>query len=70
MKPRLSLRSETLSELSATDLAGVAGGIGVIRPGTETLICLTGHYPTIEVTYCFEIVEEITKAIAGPSSAC
>lgn len=66
MKRRLSLRSETLCELSATELEAVAGGIR----GTQTCICLTGHYPTIEVTYCFEIIEDVTTAIAGPSSGC
>lgn len=66
MKRRLSLRSETLTELSATELGAVAGA----ARGTDTCICLTGHYPTIEVTYCFEIIEEITTAVAGPTSGC
>lgn len=68
MMRRLSLRSEALTDLSATELEAVAGAIA--GPGTQTCICLTGHYPTIEVTYCFEIVEQITTGVAGPSSGC
>ncbi len=69
MKRRLSLHRETLSDLSATELESVAAGVTAIR-GTQTCICLTGHYPTIEVTYCFEILNEITTTVAGPSSGC
>lgn len=40
MKRRLALRSERLSDLSATELAVVAGGV--------TGACWTGYYRTLE----------------------
>ena len=43
MKRRLSLKSEHLTELTRTDLAGVAGGIQEI----PTRKCFTAVYPTI-----------------------
>lgn len=66
MPRRLSLRCEHLTDLTATELEAVAGAARDLR----TLICLTGHYPTIEVTYCFEIVERVTTAIAVETQHC
>lgn len=66
MKRRLSLRGEHLTDLSATELEAVAGAIRDPR----TLICLTGHYPTLELTYCKEIVEEITTAVHAETLGC
>lgn len=43
MKRRLTLKSEHLTELTRTDLAGIAGGIQEI----PTRKCFTGVYPTI-----------------------
>jgi hypothetical protein len=63
---RLSLRVEHLTDLSTTELEAVAGA----AQDTKTVICLTGHYPTIEVTYCFQIIEEITGAIDVQTTGC
>jgi hypothetical protein len=43
MNRRLTIKRETLTELSSTELVAVAGG-----QDAKTLICLTGYYPTIE----------------------
>ena len=44
MKRRLTLKSEHLTELTRTDLAGIAGAV---QPGTLRE-CMTGFYPTLE----------------------
>ncbi len=50
MKRALNLKKETLSELSTAELGAVAGA------GTydcaESIVCLTGMYPTLPVATC------------------
>lgn len=50
MKRRLTLKGETLTELTRTDLAGIAGGIQEI----PTRKCFTAVYPTIN-TPCLTV---------------
>ena len=45
MKRTLSLRRETLTELTAEDLAGIAAGDEAITP----------YCPTVPVKYCFSL---------------
>lgn len=58
MHRSLRLTKETLAELSASELAAVAGG------AIPTEQCLTGIYPTLPVAGC---IEDVTKLIGSTS---
>ena len=52
MDRRLTLRREHLAELTRTELGAVAGAAATldciyVSGICQTLVCLTGHYPTI-----------------------
>jgi hypothetical protein len=51
MKRSLTLKSETLAELTADELTGVAGG-GVL-PTTPVDACLDELFYTLQATRCF-----------------
>lgn len=61
MKRSLSLKKETLAELSAGELALVAGG-GTQLCVQDTFTCLTGVYPTLPVMSCLcDIIDVQTQ---------
>ena len=53
MNRRLTIKRETLTELSSTELGIVAGG-----QDYESLVCLTGYYPTINYN-CTRLVGDL-----------
>ena len=53
MNRRLTIKRETLTELSSTELVAVAGG-----QDAKSLLCLTGYYPTIE-RECLTVVTDL-----------
>lgn len=59
MARRLALRTERLTELSAGDLAAVAGG---------TTQLFTGNYPSLNAP-CTQIVDNLTTLI-DPTGGC
>lgn len=61
MKRALSLKKETLAELTAGELALVAGGASKICV-QDTFTCLTGVYPTLPVQTCLcDIIDVQTQ---------
>lgn len=53
MTRRLTVKRETLTELTSTELGVVAGG-----QDFATVPCLTGHYPTINYN-CTRLVGDL-----------
>lgn len=54
---RLTLKSETLSDLTAAELAGVAGGATAICPTNQATLC---HLCAL-TSQVFKLVDELTS---------
>jgi len=67
MKRRLTLRSETLVELSTDELNGLAGGQQAITQYCEKPTidrCLTGYYPSLNAP-CETLLRPLDTILTG-----
>jgi hypothetical protein len=67
MKRRLTLRSETLVELTTDELNGLAGGLQAVTQGCERPTidrCLTGYYPSLNAP-CTTLLRPLDPILTG-----